>query len=201
MTHDHYFTAEPASAEERRTVEVELAGRRLVVETAAGVFSPDHVDHGTHVLLRHAPQPPAQGDLLDLGCGWGPVTLELALRSPQARVWAVDVNRRALDLVRRNAARAGLTDVRTAEPDDVPADVRFATIWSNPPIRVGKDALHALLLRWLPRLEPGGSAWLVVGRNLGADSLQRWLGEQLPAHRVERAASAKGFRVLGVTAP
>ncbi|WP_019137460.1 class I SAM-dependent methyltransferase [Cellulomonas massiliensis] len=201
MTHDHYFTAEPASADERRTVDVELAGRRLVVETAGGVFSPDHVDLGTQVLLRSVPAPPTDGDLLDLGCGWGPVALELALRSPRARVWAVDVNRRALDLVGRNASRAGLTGVRAVEPDDVPDDVRFATIWSNPPIRVGKEALHALLLRWLPRLEPGGTAWLVVGRNLGADSLQRWLAEQLPEHRVERAASAKGFRVLGVTSP
>jgi 16S rRNA G1207 methylase RsmC len=198
VTHDHYFTAEPASADERRTVEVELAGRRLTVETAAGVFSPDHVDLGTQVLLRNVPEPPAEGDLLDLGCGWGPVALELALRSPGARVWAVDVNRRALDLVARNAARAGAAGVRAAEPDEVPDDVRFAAIWSNPPIRVGKDALHALLLRWLPRLAPGGSAWLVVGRNLGADSLQRWLAEQLPEYRVERAASAKGFRVLVV---
>ena len=198
MTHDHYFTAEPASADERRTVEVELAGRRLTVETAAGVFSPDHVDLGTQVLLRNVPEPPAEGDLLDLGCGWGPVALELALRSPGARVWAVDVNRRTLDLVARNAARAGAAGVRAAEPDEVPDDVRFAAIWSNPPIRVGKDALHALLLRWLPRLAPGGSAWLVVGRNLGADSLQRWLAAQLPEYRVERAASAKGFRVLVV---
>ncbi len=194
---DHYFTAQPASAAQRRTLRVRLAGRDVEVETAGGVFSPDHVDLGTQVLLRTVPAPPATGDLLDLGCGWGPVALTLALESPDARVWAVDVNERALDLVRRNAARLGLGNVVAALPDDVPDDVRFAVCWSNPPVRIGKPALRALLTRWLPRLEPAGDAWLVVGRNLGADPLQRWLSDEagLPA---TRQASAKGFRVLRV---
>lgn len=196
---EHYFTAQPASPVELRTVHVELAGHRVQVQTAGGVFSPDHVDLGTQVLLRTAPSAPARGELLDLGCGWGPVALSLALESPDARVWAVDVNERALDLVRRNAAALGLANVVVALPDDVPDDVRFATIRSNPPIRVGKDALHALLLRWLPRRTPGGDAHLVVGKNLGADSLQRWLADALGAGTVvERTASAKGFRVLAV---
>ncbi|TQL04476.1 class I SAM-dependent methyltransferase [Cellulomonas sp. SLBN-39] len=194
---EHYFTARPASAAQRRTVRVRLAGQDLEVETAGGVFSPDHVDLGTQVLLRTVPQPPATGDLLDLGCGWGPVALTLALASPDARVWAVDVNERALDLVRRNAARLGLANVVAAAPDDVPDDVRFATCWSNPPVRIGKPALHDLLRRWLPRVAPGGDAWLVVGKNLGADPLQRWLTDEadLPT---TREASAKGFRVLRV---
>lgn len=192
---DHYFSARPASADERRTLHVRLAGRDLEVETAGGVFSPDHVDLGTQVLLRTVPEPPTAGDLLDLGCGWGPVALTLALLSPGARVWAVDVNERALDLVRRNAERLGLPNVVAASPDDVPDDVRVATLWSNPPVRIGKPALHALLQRWLPRVAPGGEAWLVVGRNLGADPLQRWLTDEagLPT---TREASAKGFRVL-----
>ncbi|MGY4646108.1 class I SAM-dependent methyltransferase [Cellulomonas sp. URHB0016] len=197
--HDHYFTAQPASTVERRSISVELAGRTLQVETAGGVFSPDHVDLGTQVLLRTAPAPPRTGDLLDLGCGWGPVALSLALASPGARVWAVDVNERALDLVRRNAERLGADNVVAALPDDVPDDVGFAAIWSNPPIRVGKEALHELLLRWLPRRARSGEAHLVVGKNLGADSLQRWLAAQLgPGVSVDRTASAKGFRVLAV---
>ncbi len=194
---EHYFTARPASAEQRRTLRVQLAGRDVEVETAGGVFSPDHVDLGTQVLLRTVPAPPARGDLLDLGCGWGPVALTMAVLSPEARVWAVDVNERALDLVRRNAARLGLHNVVATTPDDVPADVRFAAAWSNPPVRIGKPALHDLLTTWLPRVADGGDAWLVVGRNLGADPLQRWLIETgLPT---TREASAKGFRVLRVT--
>ncbi|HWK90763.1 MAG TPA: methyltransferase [Luteimicrobium sp.] len=203
---DHYFTARPASSDERRTLTVRLAGRDVEVETAGGVFSPGRVDLGTQVLLRTVPDLPADAsDVLDLGCGWGPVALTMALEArdtaPGARVWAVDVNERSLDLVARNAARLGV-EVEARLPDDVPADVRFDTIWSNPPIRVGKEALHELLVRWLPRLRPGGDAWLVVQRNLGADSLQAWLAAWLAEHQdgatVERAASAKGFRVLRV---
>ncbi len=216
---DHYFTARPASAAERRTLPVRLAGRDVEVEVASGVFSPGRLDLGTQVLLRTVPPlgpvlggaatasgpGPDGAHVLDLGCGWGPVALTMALEAPAATVWAVDVNERALDLVRRNADRLGLTGVRAVTPDDVPDDVVLAALWSNPPIRVGKDALHAMLLRWLPRLAPGASAHLVVQRNLGADSLQRWLAEHLapvvPGVRVERTASAKGFRVLEVAAP
>jgi 16S rRNA (guanine1207-N2)-methyltransferase len=206
---DHYFSARPASADERRTLTVRLADREVTIETAGGVFSPGRLDLGTEVLLRTVPEPPSSGDLLDLGCGWGPVTLALALQSPGATVWAVDVNERALDLVRRNASRLDLPGVRAVTPDGVPDDVALAAIWSNPPIRVGKEALHAMLLRWLPRLASGARAHLVVQRNLGADSLQRWLQEALPrpttpdggpgTFAVERVASAKGFRVLRVS--
>lgn len=194
---DHYFSARPAAPDERRTITVELAGRSVSVQTAGGVFSPEHVDLGTRVLLREVPDPPPSGDLLDLGCGWGPLALTMALLAPEAHVWAVDVNERALDLVRSNAARLGLGNVTAALPSEVPASTRFAAIWSNPPIRVGKDALHDLLRLWLPRLSPDGEAWLVVGRNLGADPLHRWLADELGVP-VERAASAKGFRVLRV---
>ncbi len=197
---DHYFTAEPASADERRTLTVRLADRDVPVLTAPGVFSGSRLDPGTGVLLRTVPAPPTSGELLDLGCGWGPLALSLAMLSPQSRVWAVDVNRRALDLVTRNAAGLALPGVRAVEPDEVPGELRFAALWSNPPIRVGKPALHAMLSTWLPRLTPEGEAWLVVQRALGADSLQSWIGEELglPA---ERVASAKGFRVLRVTQP
>ena len=193
---DHYFTARPSSPDERRAITVRLADRDVTVETAGGVFSPGRIDQGTRVLLGSAPKPPPRGDLLALGCGWGPLALTLALQSPQARVWAVDVNERALDLVRRNAERLGLSNVRAVTPDDVP-DVALAALWSNPPIRVGKTALHAMLERWLPRLAPGAQGHLVVQRNLGADSLERWLRETLPV-TVTRAATSKGFRVLRI---
>lgn len=199
-SHDHYFTAQPASNAERRTLAVRLDGRDVEVETAGGIFSPGRIDLGTQVLLRTTPPPPQSGDLLDVGCGWGPVALTLAMQSPAARVWAVDVNERALDLVRRNARRLGLDNVVAARPDDVPAEVAFATLWSNPPIRVGKDTLHDLLRAWLPRLSPGAAGYLVVQRNLGADSLQTWIDREV-APGTEKIASAKGFRVLRVPGP
>lgn len=200
MTGDHYFSARPASDGELRERTVHLAGRSVEVLTAGGVFSPDGLDKGTAVLLRSVPSPPDRGAFLDLGCGWGPLALTLGLASPQARVYAVDVNHRALDLARRNAERLGCSQVIACEPGEVPDDVRFDLIWSNPPIRVGKAAMHAMLQHWLPRLAPGGTAYLVVSRHLGADSLQAWLATTFPRMEVSRAASAKGFRVLQVGA-
>jgi 16S rRNA (guanine1207-N2)-methyltransferase len=194
---EHYFSSSPGGDPGYRPLQVRLAGRDVEVTTGNGIFSPDRVDVGTQVLLGHVPAPPPGGDLLDLGCGWGPVALSLAMESPHARVWAVDVNERALDLVRRNAASLGLVNVNACLPQDVPADVRFMTIWSNPPIRVGKNELHAMLLNWLPRLELGSDAWLVVQRNLGSDSLQRWMQGEFPAdYAFLRAATSKGYRVL-----
>jgi 16S rRNA G1207 methylase RsmC len=199
MSSEHYFSTSPSGDAVLRTISVRLAGRDLQVTTANGIFSPERIDTGTQVLLGHTPAPPPGGDFLDLGCGWGPISLTLALESPRATVWAVDVNERALDMVRRNAEALGLDNVNVCRPEDVPADVVFRTIWSNPPIRVGKNELHAMLSQWLPRLDTGSDAWLVVARNLGSDSLHRWLQGELPADfTVLRAATSKGYRVLRV---
>lgn len=198
-TGDHYFSAAPESEPRLRTLHVTLAGRSVQLTTAGGIFSPDHIDTGTQVLIANAPPAPASGDLLDLGCGWGPIALTLAMQSQDATVWAVDVNERALDLVRRNAAVLGLGNINAVRPEDVPPDVTFASIRSNPPIRVGKIVLHALMTTWLPRLHPGADAWLVVQRNLGSDSLHRWLQQTLPTqYETTRSATAKGYRVLQV---
>jgi len=200
---DHYFSAAPAGPADRRPLRVELAGEVRELESAAGVFSPGGLDAGTSVLLATAPAPPARGHLVDVGCGWGPLALSMALRSPEATVWAVDVNLRALELTAANAERLGLAGVRAVPPEQVPDDVAVDALWSNPPIRVGKAALHELLLRWLPRLSPGAQAHLVVQKHLGADSLHRWLAEEaLPSAGVgagvERVRSARGYRVLRV---
>ncbi|KHL00842.1 class I SAM-dependent methyltransferase [Sinomonas humi] len=196
----HYFNAQPDVPDVRRPLAVVLEGAERALETSSGIFSPDGVDKGTAVLLAEVPDPAPEGNLLDVGCGWGPIALTMALRSPGATVHAVDVNERSLSLTAANAGRLGLANIRAALPEDVPADLRFSTIWSNPPIRIGKQALHELLLQWLPRLEVGGEAWLVVQKNLGADSLQRWLADTLGgAYDVGREATSKGFRILRVT--
>lgn len=202
---DHYFTAQPVSDGELRRTSVRLAGRDVEVVTAGGIFSPDGLDKGTRVLLEEAPAPPPEGTFLDLGCGWGPIALTLAIESPAATVHALDVNERALDLTRRNARSLGCTGVQVSTPDQVDPGTHFDLIWSNPPIRVGKAALHELLTTWLPRLAPGGTAYLVVQKNLGSDSLQTWLARTLPGLMgevsVDRTASSKGFRVLRVARP
>jgi 16S rRNA (guanine1207-N2)-methyltransferase len=168
----------------------------LELATDSGVFSPGRLDPGTRLLLEESPAPPAGGDLLDLGCGYGPIACTLAVRAPGAAVWAVDVNERALELCSRNAQAAGLDNVRCVTPGDTVLPERFAAIWSNPPVRIGKDALHALLSDWLGRLEPAGHGYLVIGRNLGADSLHRWLAGQ--GWPVTRLAARSGYRLLQV---
>lgn len=193
----HYFTT-PEGPERRRSVGVRFWETDWTFTTANGVFSADGLDLGTAVLLRtHTPRPDA-ARLLDLGCGYGPIAVGLATACPGATVDAVDVNERALALTRDNADAHGVGGrVWALLPADADPDARYDEIWSNPPIRVGKAALHELLLTWLPRLAPGGVARLVVGKNLGADSLQRWLVEQ--GYACARTASAKGFRVFEVT--
>ncbi|HET7193622.1 MAG TPA: methyltransferase [Nocardioides sp.] len=194
MSGEHYFSADPAVPFEREAFTCEVWGHELTLVSGSGVFSRGHLDHATAVLFRET-QPPAQGQFLDLGCGYGVIGLALAKAVPLANVTGVDVNERAVALANENARSLGIEGRFVAcLPEVVPADATYDEIWSNPPIRIGKPALHDLLLTWLPRLRPGGRAVLVVGKNLGADSLQRWLGEQ--GYPTERLASAKGFRVL-----
>jgi 16S rRNA (guanine1207-N2)-methyltransferase len=192
----HYFDERPAVGSAETVVSVELPDTSFTLRTDRGVFSHGRLDPGTELLLRKAPGPPSRGELLDLGCGAGPIALTLARRAPGARVWAVDVNERARTLCAANAAVNAITNVVVVAPDDVPADVRFDAIWSNPPIRIGKAVLHDLLTAWFARLTPDGRGVLVVQKHLGADSLQRWLTDE--GWPTTRLASARGYRLLHV---
>ena len=193
----HYFDDDPSVASDPVAIDVMLPDTAFTMETDRGVFSRGHLDTGTALLLRATLPLASTGHLLDLGAGAGPIALTMARRSPDATVWAVDVNSRARDLCARNAERNGITNLRSVRPDEVPPELRFATIWSNPPVRVGKPAMRSLLLDWLARLDDGGSAALVVQKHLGADSLQRWL--KVEGHPAERIASKAGFRLLAVS--
>jgi 16S rRNA G1207 methylase RsmC len=191
---EHYFSADPSVPFVRETFTCEVWGRELSLVSGAGVFSRGHLDHATAVLFRET-EPPVQGRFLDLGCGYGVIGLAIAAAVPLASITAVDVNDRAIALANENARAMGVHGRFVAcRPEAVPSGEVYDEIWSNPPIRIGKAALHELLLTWLPRLAPEGRAVMVVGKNLGADSLQRWLGDQ--GYPTVRLASAKGFRVL-----
>ena len=192
-----YFDDDPAVGSDPVTIDVSLPDTAFTLRTDRGVFARGQLDAGTSLLLRADPPLASAGDVLDLGCGAGPIALTMARRSPDATVWAIDVNSRALELCRANAAANGITNIRVVMPDDVPSQLQFGSIWSNPPIRIGKSALHELLLRWLPGLAPAGTATLVVQKHLGADSLQHWLTAQ--GFPTERTASKAGFRLLSVS--
>jgi 16S rRNA G1207 methylase RsmC len=196
---EHYFSADPSVPFKRVPVTASVWGHPLALTSGSGVFAQGRLDIGTAVLFRET-EPPAAGRILDLGCGYGVIGLAIATAVPGAQVTGLDVNERAVLLANENAAALGVADRYAATtPDGVPAGATFDELWSNPPIRIGKAALHELLLTWLPRLVPGGRAVMVVGKNLGADSLQRWLGEQ--GYPTERIASAKGFRILQTRRP
>lgn len=192
-----YFDERPTVASDVRRIPLALPDLAVELDVDRGVFSADHVDAGTRLLLLEGVRPDAGQRVLDLGCGYGPIAVTAALRQPEAEVWAIDVNERARGLTATNADRLDLA-INVAAPDDVADNIHFDLIVSNPPIRIGKKALHEMLTRWLSRLSPDGRAELVVQKHLGSDSLQRWLNDQ--GWTTERLLSRGGFRILVTTA-
>lgn len=199
---EQYFSATPSSSDERKTLHVTLRDRDIDVQVSNGVFSASKLDLGTSVLLKHAPKPPENGRFLDIGCGWGPISLSLGLESPNAEIFAIDVNERALELTKLNAKNINLKNIHTELVENAIKNKDLENIdliWSNPPIRVGKEVLHNILMTWLPRLNENGKAYLVVQKNLGSDSLIPWLAENLGENYiVEKYASSKGYRIIEV---
>jgi 16S rRNA G1207 methylase RsmC len=198
---DHYFAADPSVPFGREPLSCEVWGHRLDLVSGSGVYSRGRLDIGTSVLFRET-EPPAPGLVLDLGTGYGVIGLAVAaawradgVPSGEGSVTGVEVNQRAVLLANENAERLGLADrFNAVAPEEVPDDAAYDEIWSNPPIRIGKQALHELLLHWFARLAPDSRAVMVVGKNLGGDSLQAWLTAQ--GYPTTRLGSAKGFRVL-----
>lgn len=200
MSDNHYFASSPEGPLVPREITVTLNGNKYSVLTAGGVFSPEHIDQGTQVLLAHLEKANPSGNFLDIGCGWGPISLALALHSPKATIYAIDVNERSLELTKLNAERLGLTNIVVCKPEEVPSEIEFDEIWSNPPIRVGKVVLHEILTLWINRLTSGGTARLVVQKNLGSDSLHKWLIQEFDDEfESTRIDTSKTFRVLKVT--
>ena len=200
VSDNHYFASSPEGPLVTREITVNLNGNKTQVLTAGGIFSPEHIDQGTQVLLAHIESANPTGTFLDVGCGWGPIALALALHSPKATIYAIDVNERSIQLTKMNAEKLGISNIIACKPEEVPQEIFFDEIWSNPPIRVGKKVLHEILNLWLRKLVPGGTARLVVQKNLGSDSLHKWLVEEFnPGFESTRIDSSKTFRVLKVT--
>ena len=200
VSDNHYFASSPEGPLVTREITVNLNGNKTQVLTAGGIFSPEHIDQGTQVLLTHLEAANPTGTFLDIGCGWGPIALALALQSPKAKIYAIDVNERSLQLTKMNAEKLGITNIVVCKPEDVPQGIMFDEIWSNPPIRVGKKVLHEILNVWIKKLVQGGTARLVVQKNLGSDSLHKWLMEEFsPEFDSTRIDSSKTFRVLKVS--
>lgn len=199
---NHYFSASPEGSATSSEFVLSTAGGDMTVTTQGGVFSHGHLDKGTAVLLDFARKHPEvladlpAGDLVDIGCGAGPIALFLAAAQPERTVWAVDVNERARELCTSNARNNNVPNIKVVAPEDLPSDIVIASTWSNPPIRVGKNELHTILETWLSRVTAGGRSYMVVNKNLGADSLRAWM--EASGFLTHKLASSKGFRVFEV---
>lgn len=201
MSNDHYFSASPGADKKVSRVSFQVAGQEITAKASSGTFSSGGLDKGTKVLLSLFELFPEEGDVLDLGCGWGPIALSIATINPETKIFAVDVNQRSLEMTQENAKELGLRNIEVLLPDQLDPEKRFSEIWSNPPIRIGKTALHQLLEQYLPKLVPGGKAMMVVQKQLGAESLLKWLKQNFPEHHVEKVHSDKGYWVLRVISP
>ena len=201
MAQEHYFSAEPTTNSKETAVEFEVAGQLFQLSATSGTFSSTALDTGTNVLLSHFEKFPSSGNVLDLGCGWGPIAVSVAALRPDTTVWALDVNERSLATTSKNAKKLGLKNIRAVLANQIPSDTEFTGIWSNPPIRVGKKVLHELMKTYLPKLAAGGEAYLVVQKHLGADSFQKWLAQEFQDLEVSRHDNQKTFRVIRVFRP
>lgn len=198
MSHEHYFSADPSAPAKLTEVEIEVGGQVLKLSASSGTFSSERLDPGTRVLLGLWELFPTDGIVLDLGCGWGPIGLSIAKLQPATKVIGVDVNQRSVELANANAKRNGLANFSACLDKDLDANLEIDHIWSNPPIRIGKENLHDLLRNYMSRLKPTGDAYLVVQKQLGAESLQRWIAQQWPEREVTKVENSKGFRVIRI---
>jgi len=199
MPQQHYFSEQPQADAKTHSVEFELEGTVFNLTAASGTFSSTRLDSGTRVLLKESALFPVSGTVLDIGCGWGPISLAVATLRPETEVFGLDVNSRSLELAQANAAALKLKNFKAVRAEHIPNELLFDAIWSNPPIRVGKAVLHQLMQTWIPRLKPGASAMLVVQKQLGAESFQKWLAETFTGFDVAKQSIDKGYRVIRVT--
>lgn len=190
---DHYYTNRPAAEHDRRTIEVELRGKKVRLVTDAGVFSKSGLDYGSRVLID-ALEIPEKASVLDVGCGYGPIGIAAGILGA-TRIMMLDVNERAIELARENAAANGVPQAKAMQSDllEAVSQERFDVIISNPPIRAGKETVHRLFEQASECLKPGGSLWIVIQKKQGAPSAKAKLEELF--EQVDEVTKDKGYRI------
>jgi 16S rRNA (guanine1207-N2)-methyltransferase len=192
---DHYYSQQPTAAHDRHQIEETLRGRKFTFITDAGVFSKNGVDYGSRVLIEALDI--SRGDeLLDVGCGYGPIGLAAGASTVEGKVTMVDINERAIELAKINAQRNGITNVEILQSDMLGAvlDRAFDIVVTNPPIRAGKATVHRIFEQAHQVLKPGGSLWIVIQKKQGAPSAFAKLEELFT--RVHEIGKDKGYRII-----
>ena len=191
---DHYYTRVPQSESRPVGCVYSYRGLDLSFQTDAGVFSKGEVDTGTRLLLEALPEK-MDGDILDLGCGWGVIGISIAKKWPETRVTMADVNTRALDLSRENAKR-NRAEVTCVESDGMAAlaGQTFDAVVTNPPIRAGKQVIYKMFADAAKSLKTGGALYLVIRKQQGAESCMKYL--QTIYGSVEKLDRSGGFWVI-----
>ncbi|NGZ78085.1 class I SAM-dependent methyltransferase [Saccharibacillus alkalitolerans] len=190
---DHYYSNRPSAAHDRKTIDVELRGKKVRLVTDAGVFSKSGLDYGSRVLIE-ALEIPEGASVLDVGCGYGPIGIAAGLMGASS-VTMLDVNERAVELARENAAANGILQAKAMQSDllEAVSEESFDVIITNPPIRAGKETVHRLFEQASDRLNPGGSLWIVIQKKQGAPSAKAKLESLFD--RVEEVTKDKGYRI------
>ncbi|MGG3019214.1 class I SAM-dependent methyltransferase [Geobacillus stearothermophilus] len=193
---EHYYSAAPTSERNPQTWTFTLRGHEFRFTTDSGVFSKRGVDFGTQLLIEAFEEPEVAGDLLDVGCGYGPIGLALAKSFPNRLVQMIDVNERALELARENKRANHIDNVRIYQSDlfSEVGEQRFAAVVTNPPIRAGKRVVHAIFEQSQDHLLDGGELWVVIQKKQGAPSALEKLKELFPF--VEVASKKKGYYII-----
>lgn len=191
---DHYYTNQPSTTHDRKIWDAQLRGQKFRFISDAGVFAKGGVDYGSRVLIE-AMDIPEAAQVLDVGCGYGPIGLTAARLAGRGHVTMIDVNQRAVELAKENAANNKVANVTIVESDLFAAlgEQQFDVILTNPPIRAGKEVVHAIFEGAYDRLREGGALWIVIQKKQGAPSAKQKL-ESLFA-QVEEVTKDKGYRV------
>ncbi|PYZ95705.1 16S rRNA methyltransferase [Alteribacter lacisalsi] len=195
----HYYSEKPDVESRPETVEVTVRGQKLRFLSDRGVFSKGDLDFGTRTLLETFELPAVEGEIADIGCGWGPIGITLACEYKERTFIMADINERAVDLAEKNAERngaAGNTKVVVSSLFSELQEQEFAAILTNPPIRAGKQVVHQLFDEAHVHLKSGGDLWVVIQKKQGAPSAVKKLAELFGEEQVETVRKAKGYFIL-----
>ncbi|MFB9329531.1 class I SAM-dependent methyltransferase [Paenibacillus aurantiacus] len=192
---DHYYEKTPTAQHDRQMHETVLRGFKFRFMTDAGVFSKTGIDYGSRVLIDNV-DVPSNAEVLDVGCGYGPIGLTLARLAVEGHVTMVDINERAVELARENAKLNQISNATILQSDlfEAVGARQFDILVTNPPIRAGKAVVHRILEEGASLLKPGGSMWVVIQKKQGAPSAEAKLAAVFG--NVEEVTKDKGFRIL-----